>query len=78
VAATLTFGVFLMLWVVEWVSFFSFGPVATGLAYLSITSHFESFSKGVLELKDVVYYLSMIFLGLFLTTRSMESLRWRS
>jgi ABC-2 type transport system permease protein len=78
VAATLTFGAFLMLWVVEWVSFFSFGPVATALAYLSITSHFESFSKGVLELKDVVYYVSMIFLGLFLTTRSMESLRWRS
>jgi ABC-2 type transport system permease protein len=78
VAATLTFGVFLMLWVVEWVSFFSFGPVATALSYLSITSHFESFSKGVLELKDVVYYLSMIFLGLFLTSRSMESLRWRS
>jgi len=78
VAATLTFGVFLMLWVMEWISYFDFGPVAQTLSYLSITSHFESFSKGVLELKDVVYYCSMIFLGLFLTLRSMESLRWRS
>jgi len=32
----------------------------------------------VLEIKDVVFYLSMIFLGLFLTARSMESLRWRA
>jgi ABC-2 type transport system permease protein len=78
VAATLTFGCFLMLWVMEWVSYFSFGPMGTAIAYLSITSHFESFAKGVIELKDVVYYLSMIALGLFLTARSMESLRWRS
>ena len=78
IAAVLTFGVFLMLWVMEWISFFSFGPVATALSYLSITAHFESFSKGVVELKDVVYYCSIIFLGLFLTSRSMESLRWRS
>jgi ABC-2 type transport system permease protein len=78
VAATLTFGVFLMLWVMEWISYFSFGPVGQALAYLSITSHFESFAKGVIELKDMVYYLSMISLGLFLTARSMESLRWRA
>ena len=71
VAATLTFGCFLMLWVMEWVSYISFGPVGTALSYLSITSHFESFAKGVIELKDVVYYLSMISLGLFLTARSL-------
>ncbi len=48
------------------------------LAYLSVITHFESFSKGVLDAKDAIYYLSLIFLGLFLTSRSMESLRWRS
>ena len=46
--------------------------------YLSIVTHFENFSKGVLELKDVVFYLSMIFFSLFLTSRAMESLRWRA
>lgn len=78
VAASLTFGVFLMLWVLDWVSSFSQGTGGKIASYLSITTHFEQFSKGVLDLKDVVYYLSVIFLGVFLTARSMESLRWRA
>jgi ABC-2 type transport system permease protein len=45
---------------------------------VSIVTHFENFSKGLLDLGDVVSYVSMIFLGLFITSRSMESLRWRS
>ena len=47
-------------------------------AYLSVITHFESFAKGVIDSKDVVFYLTGIFLGLFFTARSMESLRWRS
>jgi ABC-2 type transport system permease protein len=78
VAASLTFGLFLLLFVLDWVSSYSTGPVGKVIAYLSITSHFESFSKGVIDLKDAVYYLSVIFLGIFLTARSMESLRWRT
>ena len=46
--------------------------------YLSIVTHFENFAKGVLDSKDVVFYLSMIFFSLFMTSRSMESLRWRA
>ena len=78
IAASLTFGVFLMLWVLDWVTSYSTEPAGKVVAYLSITAHFESFAKGVVDLKDAVYYLSVIFLGLFLTSRSMESLRWRS
>ena len=29
--------------------------------YLSIVTHFEGFAKGVLDSKDVIFYLSMIF-----------------
>lgn len=78
VAAALTFGVFLMLWVLDWVSSYSTTSTGKVIAYLSITQHFEPFAKGVIELKDVMYYISAIFLGLFLTLRSMESLRWRA
>jgi len=46
--------------------------------YLSATSHVETFSKGIIDTKDLIYYLSLTFLGLFLTSRSLESLRWRS
>src|SRR5207237_2455038 len=48
------------------------------LAYISVMAHYESFGKGVLDLKDAVYYATLIFVGLFLTSRSLESLRWRS
>jgi ABC-2 type transport system permease protein len=48
------------------------------MAYMSVITHFESFSKGLLDSKDAVFYVTLIFLGLFLTARSMESLRWRS
>jgi ABC-2 type transport system permease protein len=43
-----------------------------------LTAHFEPFSKGVIDSKDVIFYVSVIVLGLFLTTRSLESLRWRA
>lgn len=78
IAASLTFGVFLLLWVLDWVTSYSTGTLGKVVSYLSITTHFENFAKGVLELKDAIYYLSVIFLGIFLTARSMESLRWRS
>ena len=48
------------------------------LGYCSVVSHFEPFAKGVIDSKDVIFYVTMIFLGLFLTSRSMESLRWRA
>ncbi len=78
IAGAATFGVCLLLWVLEWVSGYESATWARVLAYLSVISHFESFSKGVLATKDAVFYISGIFLGLFLTSRSMESLRWRS
>lgn len=78
IAGAATFGVCLLLWVLEWVSGYETAAWARVLGYLSVITHFESFSKGVLDSKDAIYYLSLIFLGLFLTSRSMESLRWRS
>ena len=67
-----------MLWVMEWVAGYETAAWAKVLAYMSVITHFESFAKGVLDLKDVIFYLTVIFLGLFFTARSMESLRWRS
>lgn len=78
IAAAVTFAVCLILWVLDWSVGFETAEWAKILSYLSITRHFESFSKGLLDTKDLVFYLSAIFLGLFLTQRSMESLRWRS
>jgi ABC-2 type transport system permease protein len=78
VAGVAGFAVALLLWVIDWVSGFETSVVARVLSYLSVLTHFDSFGKGVLDTKDIVYYLSVIFVGLFLTARSMESLRWRA
>ena len=78
IAAAVTFGLFLVLWVISSVSEFNTATWATAVSYTSIVTHLESFERGMLDSKDAIFYLSMIFLGLFLTVRSMESLRWRS
>jgi ABC-2 type transport system permease protein len=78
IAGGATFAVCLMLWVLDWVSAYDQSAWAKVVSYLSVVTHFEPFSKGVIDTKDVIFYLSMIFLGLFLTVRSVESLRWRS
>lgn len=78
IAGAVTFGICLLLWVLEWVSGYDSSRWATVLSYLSVITHFDSFARGVIDSKDLVFYLSGIFLGLFATARSMESLRWRS
>jgi ABC-2 type transport system permease protein len=78
VAGGVTFFVCLLLWLLNWSTSFDTTGWAAVVNYLSIVTHFENFSKGLIETKDIVFYLSMIFFALFLTSRSMESLRWRS
>lgn len=78
VAGVATFCVCLLLWVLDWVTAFETSMMSKVLGYISVISHFESFAKGVVDLKDVIYYISMIVLGLFLTARSMDSMRWRA
>src|SRR5712692_222305 len=77
-ASGATFGVCLLLWILEWVSGYETATWARVMSYMSVITHFESFSKGLLDSKDAIFYVTLIFLGLFLTARSMESLRWRS
>ncbi len=78
VAGAIGFALALVLWILNWTTSFGNSDTVQVLNYLSIVSHMDSFSRGVIDTKDILYYLSMIFLGLFLTARSLESLRWRA
>jgi ABC-2 type transport system permease protein len=78
VAGGVTFFVCLLLWLLSWFTAFDSTVPAQVVNYISIVTHFENFAKGVLDSKDVVFYISMIFFALFATSRSMESLRWRA
>jgi len=77
VAVSLTFATLLLLWVVNWAGDSASPLVRAVLEALSITDHFDDFSKGVVDTKHVVYYLSFITFGLFLTAKSVDSERWR-
>jgi ABC-2 type transport system permease protein len=77
VAGMATFGVFLMLWVINWIGTFVGPTTQSVLAYLSLTEHFDDFAKGVIDTKHLIYYLSFMAFGLFLTAKSVDSERWR-
>ena len=84
VAAVGAFGVLLLLWIVNWMAESAatvklFGRLTLGdlLNELSITEHFQDFRKGLLDTEHVVFYLSVVFMALFLTQRVVESQRWR-
>jgi ABC-2 type transport system permease protein len=77
VAGVATFAVFLFLWVINWIGE-NAGPTTREIVnYLSITQHFDDFTRGVIDTKHLVYYLSFITFGLFLTAKSVDSERWR-
>ena len=78
IAGIATFFISLLLWLLSWFTAFDNTITAQVLGYLSIVTHFENFGKGVLSSKDVLFYLSLTFFSLFLTARSLESLRWRA
>ncbi|MEE8348620.1 MAG: ABC transporter permease [Acidobacteriota bacterium] len=77
VAVVVTFCVFMILWVID----FAAGTASTltneTLRYLSVLKHYEDFTRGILDTQHLVFYFSLIFLGLFLTSVSLDSLRWR-
>ncbi|HEV8395481.1 MAG TPA: ABC transporter permease [Vicinamibacterales bacterium] len=77
VAGMITFGVFLMLWVINWIASFMGPTTQQVLNYLSITDHLDDFTKGIIDTKHLVYYISFITFGLFLTARSVDTERWR-
>jgi ABC-2 type transport system permease protein len=77
VAGAATFAVFLVLWVIDWIGQ-ALGPRAEEvLKYLSMTGHLDDFVKGIVDTKHLVYYVSFIIFGLFLTARSVDTERWR-
>lgn len=77
VAAVGTFGVLLMFWVLGWGAEGAGTTLGRLLRHLSLLEHFDAFAKGVIDSKDVVYYLNVTVLSLFLTLRALEARRWR-
>lgn len=77
VAGSIGLAAFLLLYVLDWIGDFSTGVVGKVASYMALPTHFDNFAKGVIDVKDVVYYVSVAVIGIFLTMRSVEALKGR-
>lgn len=88
IAGLATFGLLLGLWLVsgmgdiagrvlDYLAPSVSASVEEGIKYLSLSDHLSPFLNGVVDTRRLIFYLSVIFLGIFLAHRSVESSRWR-
>lgn len=77
VSGVISFGAILLLWMVDVIGQASTGAMGAALTYLSILAHLSDFMNGVLATSNLIFYLSLVTLGLFLTYRSIDALRWK-
>ena len=67
----------LVLYTIGWLGETMQGAAGGIVRYASITEHFSEMTKGIIDTKDVVYFATLLLIALFLTLRSVESVRWR-
>ena len=77
IAAAVTFVSLLMLWLADALSRVLSGPASQVAQYISITKRFEDMPRGVIDTKDVIFFLSVIVACLFITTQIIGARRWR-
>lgn len=77
IAAALGFGSILFLFIMGWMSGEASGWIKSVLEQVAIMSHFQDLTKGVINLKDISYFILFTVLLLFGTLRVLESKKWR-
>jgi ABC-2 type transport system permease protein len=77
VAALLGFGVMLILWLIDIAGSLFGPPVSDFVTYISMSGHYFDFLRGVIDTKDVAFYLSVVAASLFLSVQALQLRRWR-
>lgn len=72
IAAMSTFGMLLMLWIIDWAGSKADATASGLLEYISMLRHFEAFSKGLFNSSDFIYYLLFISFFLILSIRRLD------
>jgi len=60
----------------DWIRQFSPSWLASILAYLSLREHFDNITRGVIDIRDIFYYFTIVGFFLYLNVRSIESRKW--
>ena len=74
VAAVVAFTIILILYLLNWITS-SLGP-DNPIGYFAISSHFDDLAKGVVDMRDIIFYVSFIVFWLYLTTKVLDTKRW--
>jgi len=77
VAAVISLSIVLGLWILIFSAQFFNYPFNDFVAFISLAEHLESFTRGFVGIKHIVYYISMSLFWLMLTGMNVESSRWR-
>lgn len=76
ILSVVTMAVFLLIGLPDVVNYFP-DWLQPFVLKISLSSHFNSIGRGVIDSRDILYYLSVIFIFVFLTIRSVESRKWK-
>jgi ABC-2 type transport system permease protein len=77
VSAVIAVGILYGLWFLGIISNLIPEPASDILSYFSLSYHFPNFIRGVVDTRDIIYYISVTAVFLFLSVRSIETERWR-
>jgi ABC-2 type transport system permease protein len=77
VAFITSFVIIFALFMLDKILMFMPGFLVSFFEYLSVDYHFSNIARGVIDSRDVIYYLSLVFFFLFLAVRALESRKWR-
>lgn len=77
VAFIVSFAITFTLYLLGRISQFAPEALQPILSFLSIDGHFENITRGVIDSRDVIYYLSVIGVCLLLATTALESRKWK-
>jgi ABC-2 type transport system permease protein len=78
VAAVLTFAILLIMWLAESVANFIGSPGSDVMRYLSVNTHLQDFSRGVIDSTHIIYFISVVAAALLFTFLSLQARRWRA
>ncbi|MFZ0332954.1 MAG: ABC transporter permease [Candidatus Acidiferrales bacterium] len=77
ISGVLIFGLSLLLWLLDIFTEGGNNALAQSLQYAAVLQHYDPFVRGIIDTTGLVFFGSWIFFGIFLTMRSVESMRWR-
>ncbi len=77
IAAAITFVTLLILWLSDLLARTLTGPASQIAQYVSITKRFEDMPRGVIDTKDLIFFVTIVVACLFITTQIIGARRWR-